>query len=597
MKNQEIRKKFIEYFEGKDHKKRSSSSLIPSQKDGTVLLTTAGVQQFVPYFMGVEKPDHARYVSIQKCFRTTDLEEVGDESHLSFFEMFGNFSIGDYGKEETIKFAWEFLTEVLQIPKDRLWVTIFGGDKELGLDKDVEAEKVWLEVGVPADKIVDYGRVDNFWGPPGEEGPAGPASEIHYDRGEEYNNDPDAKPNDDQGRFLEIWNLVFTEYYVDKNGKVSPLEMMNIDTGMGLERLALVMQGKDNIFETDLFAALITELEGLIVDTKKVSQESLRIIADHIRGAVFLVSDGVIPSKEERGYILRRMIRRAVRHIDRLDLPENTLMRLARKTIQEYKEHYPDLSDGEEDIVSVLEQEQQKFRKSLARGLKLYRETIEPLGSGTKIPAKEVFKLYDTYGFPFELTRELAAEDGMTVSEAEFMKLYEKHQEVSRKGVRDKFARKGGGQGDEVKKAHTATHLMYRALKDVLGDDVKQAGSQLSEDEFRFDFTYGEKLTDEEKQKIEDIVNEKINAKLPVRMEEYSKEDVDKMGVVGLFEEKYGDQVKVYFIGDDGKEYSKELCGGPHVENTSEIGSFKILKEKSSSAGVRRIKAVVGDKA
>lgn len=562
--------------------------------DPTVLLTTAGMQQFTPFFIGDEEAPEKRYTSSQKCFRTPDIDEVGDETHNTFFEMLGNFSIGDYFKAEAIPFAWEYVTNILKLPKEKLWVTVFAGEK--GVPRDDEAEKIWLSLGVPKERIREFGRDSNFWGPPGESGPCGPSSEIHMDLGPEKSHQKEKHecgPNHSCGRFLELWNLVFMQYYQAEDGVLSALPAKNIDTGAGLERLAMVVQNKPNIFETDIFSPLLEKIE--VLSGKKYSDEAraFRIIADHVRGSTFLIADGVRPGKNGRDYILRRVIRRALRQGEQLGMHEPFLAQLADVVIAQYQEQYPELTKERDVIAKELTVEEENFRRTLRRGLKHFAEVTKD----GKLTGLEAFHLYDTYGFPIEVVRDLATERNVSVDEKGYEEAFKKHQELSRVGAMEKFKRKGGGQGEEVKKAHTATHLLHQALRDVLGNHVTQAGSRLFDDELSFDFKHPAKMTDEERAKVEEIVNQKISLGLPMHMEKLPLEQAKKLGAIGLFEEKYGDLVQVCSILEGEKAYSREFCGGPHVENTKEVKLFKIIKEKSSSAGIRRIKAIVGRKA
>ncbi len=592
MRSDEIRKSFLDFFEKRGHTVKASSSL--ASTDPTVLLTTAGMQQFTPYFIGDEEAPEKRYTSSQKCFRTPDIDVVGDESHNTFFEMLGNFSIGDYFKADAIPFAWEYVTEVLKLPKEKLWVTVFAGAK--GVPRDDEAEKIWLSIGLPKERIREFGRDSNFWGPPGESGPCGPSSEIHMDLGPEKSRQKDdhaCGPNHDCGRFLELWNLVFMQYYQAEDGVLTALPAKNIDTGAGLERLAMVAQNKPNIFETDVFSPLLDAIEKL--SGKKYADEAraFRIIADHVRGASFLIADGVRPGKNGRDYILRRVIRRALRQGEQMGMREPFLAKLADVVVAQYQGQYPELAKEQATIERELTLEEENFRRTLRRGLKHFDEVTRD----GKLTGLEAFHLYDTYGFPIEVVRELAAERKVSVDEVGYEEAFKKHQELSRVGAMEKFKRKGGGQGEEVKKAHTATHLLHQALRDVLGTHVTQAGSRLFDDELSFDFMHPTKMSDEEKIKVEELVNSKIQLGLPMHMEKLPLDQAKKLGAIGLFEEKYGDLVQICSIMEGDKPYSREFCGGPHVNNTKDVQHFSITKEKSSSAGVRRIRAVVGRKA
>jgi len=568
MKSKKLRDKFLNYFEKRGHKIVPSSSLIP--QDNTVLLTTAGMQQFVSYLSGekdvLEEFDSKHLVSVQKCFRTPDIDEVGDNTHHTFFEMLGNWSIGvndkeEYFKKGAIEFALDFFIKELKLDKDKLSITIFSGQDNI--PKDEEAMKIWLENGISKDKIQEMGMEDNFWGPSTNTGPCGPSSEIYYNG-------------------VEIWNLVFMEYDKKADGSFEKLPQTNIDTGIGFERLLSLLNKKDSAYETDLFEPIIKKIEKLSKKKYKNNQKNFRIIADHIRGSVFLASDGVIPSNTERGYILRRILRRTIRFGKLLNLDESFLIDLAQIVIDEYKKAYPKLKSNQTDILTIIQKEQEKFIKTLGNGLKQFAKLDKITGEGA-------FNLYQTYGFPVELTEELAKEKGIEVDKNAFDKALKKHQEISRQGVDKKF--KGGlaDTSEQTTKYHTANHLLLAALRKILGDHIKQKGSNVTAERLRFDFSHGAKLTEEEKQKVENLVNQKIKEDLEVRCEEMSLEQARKEGAAGVFEEKYGEKVKVYTIGD----FSKEICGGPHVKRTSELNRFKIKKEESSSAGIRRIRAVL----
>jgi len=573
MISKQIRQKFISFFIKKKHKQISGSSLISS--DPTVLLTTAGVQQLKPYLVGKKNSERdfgiRRLISIQKCFRTSDIDEVGDKSHLTFFEMLGNFSIGDYFKEEVIEYAWEFLTKEMGIDEKRLWVTIFSGDDKI--PHDDESCKIWQKF-VSKDKINEFSRSENWWGPPGKTGPCGPCSEIHFDiTGKPCKLGKKCIPNCKCGRFIELWNLVFTEYFMDEKGNLSPLPSKNIDTGMGLERLAWVSQKKSSVFETDLFEPIIKGIPGDSIKAK-------RIIADHLRGAVFLAADGITPSNIEEGYILRRVLRKTIDQAKTLNLSQGFLIKLMQIVIDTYKEFYPELKEKQDDILETIKNEEIKFSKALERGFRQIKIEIRK-----KISGREAFELYSTYG----LSPKQLRNRGYEFDQKEFEKEMEKHQEISRAGAEKKF---GGGAvefGEMGKKLHTATHLLQQALRDVLGKHVKQMGSDINQERLRFDFSHPEKLAESQKKKVEEIVNEKIKEDLPVTMKEIPYERAIKSGALAFFKEKYPKIVKVYSIGN----YSKEICAGPHVSHTGEIGRFKIKNEKSSSAGVRRIKATV----
>lgn len=564
MNHLEIRQRFLDFFKDRGHKIVSSSSLIPD--DPSVLLTTAGMQQFKPYYTGElnagEDFGSLNVASIQKCVRTSDIDEVGDESHLTFFEMLGNFSFGGYWKKEAIQYGHDFISKEMGLEID--YVTVFGGDGDVPEDK--ESETIWKTIA-PGIKVIKSGRTDNFWGPTGNEGPCGPTTEIYV-------------------KGVEIWNIVFNQYFKNKEGKFSNLEKQGIDTGMGLERLTMVSQKTDNIFETDLFRPLLELLpEGMDVRTK-------RIVADHMRAAAFLIFDGVEPSNKERGYILRKLIRRAIVlcHINNCSGGLKTEM--MRKIFEMNREFYKDIN--EEKLLDVFHKENEKFRGTLEKSLK-------ELGKIETIDAKEAFRLYESFGLPYEIIKEIGGQAASGLTRENFDQEFRKHQEISRAGLEKKFGGHGlildtgelkAGSEEELKRAtrlHTATHIIHAALRKVLGSEIKQAGSDITAERLRFDFTFSRKLTVEELEKIEDIANDVTDSDLPVVKEEMSFEDAIKSGALAFFKLKYPKRVNVYSI--DG--FSKELCGGPHVARTGEIGTIKIIKEEPVSAGVRRIRATV----
>jgi alanyl-tRNA synthetase len=561
MTTRELRRRFLDFFKKKGHQIVTSSSLLPA--DPSVLFTTAGMQQFKEYYLEKSSPFGENVATCQKCFRTSDIEEVGDESHLTFLEMLGNFSFGGYFKEEAIKLAYEFLFKELKLLKEEAIFTVFEGDNDVPADE--ESVLIWKKLGVPKSQIKKCGRDDNFWGPTGEEGPCGPTSEIHL-------------------KGTEIWNLVFNEYYQDKDKKLTFLKQKGVDTGMGLERLAMIVQKKNSVFETDLFEPVIKEIPGDF-------QKARRIIADHVKASVFLISEDILPSNVERGYVLRRVLRRAIRYGKLLNLPKNFLMSLAKKAVDIYKDVYPELKSKEADILTAIQNEEEKFEKTLETGLKELKSQILNVKSREfkVLSGKIIFDLYQSYGFPLDLTRELAREEELDIDEAGFKEEFEKHQEISRAGMEKKF--KGGLAGTEkqVIKYHTATHLLLAALREILGQEIYQKGSNITEERLRFDFNYPEKLSEKQLKLIEDLVNEKIRDDIRVEMMELPKSEALKIAKVSFDPSKYGESVKVYKIGD----FSIELCGGPHVDKTSELGQFKIVKEESSGAGVRRIRAVL----
>ena len=580
-----IRDLYINYFVSKGHKQIPSSPVVP-ENDSSVLFNTAGMQPLIPYLMGQPHPYGTRLCDYQKCIRTNDLEEIGDKTHHTFFEMLGNWSLGDYFKNESIAYSFEFLTSILKIPVERLAVTVFEGDKDIPRD-EVSASR-WKELGIPESRIAYLDASNNFW-IAGESGPCGGDTEIFYWR----SNDPIPEkfdPEDD--RWVEIWNNVFMEFYKDQDGKVTELPKKNVDTGMGLERVVAVLEGVDDNYKTSVWKNIIQTLEQISNLPYDGNEQSMRIIADHIRTAVFISADpaGIKPSNTDQGYILRRLIRRAIRHAKKLNIDINSdwEQQIAKVVLDEYSKYYVELEENKETVLEVLKNEKIKFNRTLEKGLKEFEKITNHI-ENRQLNKDLAFKLYDTYGFPPEVTKELALENGYEVDLKEFEELFKKHQEKSRAGSEQKF--KGGlAEQNEVTTAyHTATHLLNAAIKKVLGTDAHQRGSNITVDRMRFDFNCDHKLTDEEKKKIENLVNEWIQEGLPVVKQEMKKEDAIKSGAECMFIEKYPDIVTVYTIGD----ISKELCGGPHVESTSKLGTFKIKKEESSSSGVRRIKAVL----
>ena len=595
MKAIEIRNKYLEFFKRHGHSVIPSAPLIP-ENDPSVLFTTAGMQPLVPYLLGEKHPEGTRLTDYQKCVRTNDIDEVGDNRHLTFFEMLGNWSLGDYFKDESIAMSFEFLTKELGIPVEKLSVTCFAGDDDC--PRDEVAANAWKKAGIPEDHIYYYGKDDNWW-IAGEEGPCGPDTEMFYDTGKPACG-PDCQPSCDCGKYVEIWNNVFMEYFKDKNG-YRKLEQKNVDTGLGLERMTMLLQGKETPFDTELFSPVMDKLKEL---AKVENIESRRIIAEHLRSSMMVIADGGRPSNLDRGYVLRRLIRRMIRHMNKLQIDLSELKTLIDINVKALGEMYPELIKNRETIEQVIIEEKDKFVKTLAHGEREFKKAIAKIEKEVNendenkenrkneekiIPGEVVFKLYDTYGFPPEVTKDLAKESGYEVDIASFNELFKKHQEKSRAGSEQKFK---GGLAETTKETvayHTATHLLNAAIKKVIGKDAHQRGSNITVDRMRFDFNCDHKLTPEEKQQIEDLVNEWIKEGLPVTKEEMKKEDAIKSGAECMFIEKYPDIVTVYTIGD----VSKELCGGPHVKNTSELGRFKIKKEESSSSGVRRIKAVL----
>ena len=586
----ELRKLYLKFFESKGHKIIPSASLIP-ENDPSVLFTTAGMHPLVPYLLGEKHPGGTRLTDAQKCVRTGDIEEVGDLSHLTFFEMLGNWSLGDYFKEDAIRFSFEFLTspEYLAIPIEKLAVTVFAGDEDA--PRDEESAKIWEECGIPKDKIFYLPKKNNWW-IAGKTGPCGPDTEMFIDRGFEKCS-PDCSPACDCGKYLEIWNDVFMQFYKNEDGSYSKLKQQNVDTGMGLERTLCILNGVESVYDTELFAtakAKIEELTGKKYGESEEVTKAFRIILDHLRTATFLIGDprGIVPSNVDQGYVLRRLIRRAVRFGRNINLPQGSLSQISKCYIELYKEAYPELCENQEKIINELNKEEEKFSKTLADGLKEFNKVITYI-QGNVLPGKTAFRLYDTYGFPLEITKELALEKGFTVDEAGYETAFKQHQLKSSQGSEQKF--KGGlaDTSEQTARLHTATHLMQSALKKVLSPTVSQKGSNITVERLRFDFNFDRPMTKEEIAEVEKLVNQAIEADVEVIMEEMTVEEAKASGAIGVFDSKYGDKVKVYTMG----EFSKEICGGPHAKRTGELGKFVIKKEQSSSAGVRRIKAVL----
>ena len=588
MKAIEIRNKYLDFFKRHGHAVIPSAPLIP-ENDPSVLFTTAGMQPLVPYLLGEKHPEGTRLTDFQKCLRTNDIDEVGDNRHLTYFEMLGNWSLGDYFKEESIAMSFEFLTKELGIPVEKLYVTCFAGDEDC--QRDEVTASCWKKAGIPEDRIYYFGKDDNWW-IAGEEGPCGPDTEMFYDTGKPKCSE-NCNPSCGCGKYVEIWNNVFMEFFKTKDGKYTKLKQHNVDTGLGLERMAMLLQGKETPFDTELFKPVMDKLQELAGENDSI--ESRRIVAEHLRASMMIIQDGGLPSNVDRGYILRRLIRRMVRHLRKLQINLNELAELIDLNIDTLKEMYPELHQNSDKIKSVIIEEKDKFEKTLERGEREFNKIVNRMkneGQDT-ISGQDLFTLYETYGFPPEVTQDLAREAGLKVDTTEFDKLFKEHQEKSRMGSEQKF--KGGlaGTGEQEVRYHTATHLLNAALKVILGKDVHQKGSNITPERMRFDFSCDHKLTDDEKKKVEDLVNEWISRGLDVKCEEMKKDDAIKSGAECMFIEKYPDIVTVYSIGNDKETVSKELCGGPHVKNTSKLGHFKIKKEEASSAGVRRIKAIL----
>ncbi len=606
MKSSEIRKRFLSFFEKRGHAIIASAPLVP-ENDPSVLFNTAGMQPLVPYLLGEKHPLGTRLANFQKCVRTVDIEDIGDNTHATFFEMMGNWSLGDYFKRDAIQWSFELLTskdDGFALDPQRLYVTCFEGDENA--PRDEESAAIWREIfeknNVTGNRIFFLPAKNNWWSP-GDNGPCGPDTEMFYDvsglhGGADGLTHEEFLAADDKQQVVEIWNDVFMEYQKKDGAVTGKLTAQNVDTGSGFERVTMVLQGKDNIFDTDIFENIIAEIKASYPDNfaslnidAVLEKRAVRIIADHIRTSVLLISDGVLPANSDQGYILRRLIRRAVRFADTLGLKPKALFRIADAACELYKDVYEATGKQKETIKITIEKEEQKFRNTLSRGLKELNSIIE---GKTVLASDEAFLLYESYGFPIELTQEICKEHGVNVDMSGFADALKKHQELSRAGAAQKFK---GGLGDTSEmsvKYHTATHLLHQALRTVLGDHVSQKGSNITPERLRFDFTHSQKMTDEEKQKVEDIVNEQIKAKLPVEVVTLPKEEAEKTGALHFFGDKYGDSVTVYYIGESiDNAFSKEFCGGPHVKNTGDLGVFKIQKEEAVAQGIRRIKAVL----
>lgn len=595
MTSGELRSMWLNFFKSKGHAVIPSASVIP-ENDPTVLFTTAGMHPLVPYLLGSKHPAGTRLTDVQKCIRTGDIDEVGDASHLTFFEMLGNWSLGDYFKKEMIAWSWEFLTspEYLGLDKDKLAFTVFEGEGDI--PRDEEAANYWMENGVKKENIYFLPREHNWWGPAGQTGPCGPDTEMFIIK-DQPPCGPNCSPACSCGRFLEIWNDVFMQYNKTADGQYVPMAKKNVDTGMGLERTVCTLNGCKTVYETDAFTGIIakiSELSGKHYDDDEATTRAFRIVADHLRTSTFIMGDphGVSPSNVDQGYVLRRLIRRAVRFGMELGMPEGFTAEIGKVVIEQYAEVYPELKQNEAFVLEQFKLEETRFARTLRQGEREFEKAVSRMGESKVIDGMVAFNLYATYGFPIEMTRELAREHGLTVDEAGFEKHFAEHQKSSHAGAEQRF--KGGLADSSAQSArlHTATHLLHAALRRVLGDEVAQKGSNITPERLRFDFSFGRKVTKDELAQVEALVNEWIKADVPVVMTETTVEDAKKEGAIGLFESKYGERVRMYTMG----EYSKEICGGPHASHTGELVSFKILKEESSSAGVRRIKAVIGAK-
>ncbi len=631
----EVRQQFINFFVNKyNHKQIPSASVIP-ENDPTVLFTTAGMQPLVPYLMGEKHPFGNRLVDSQKCIRTDDIEEVGDASHCTFFEMLGNWSLGDYFKKESINMSYQLLTLSWEeggfgIDPNRLRVTCFEGDGNI--EKDNEASQIWQELGFQEVQNADenerkliyfYEKKKNWWGPAGQTGPCGPDTEIFYDKSPELspfehlsNSSEELKnkyplkdgsrhchPNCECGRYVEIWNNVFMQFYKNADGSFEELKQKNVDTGMGFERITAILQGVNNHYQTELFSEVIEKLKemtGESFENNEENEKSIRIIADHLRAATFILGDknGVTPSNTDQGYILRRLIRRAIRHGKQIGINQHFTKQIAEYFIAEYQDFFTELSENKERVLNEIAKEEEKFQRTLENGL---REMKKIMGEASELSvenlAEKAFLLYESYGFPSEMIVEELQNEGVNFDLDKFNQIFAEkfkaHQDLSRAGAEQKFAGGLADHSEESKKLHTATHLLHKALKTVLGNEVEQKGSNITPERLRFDFNYPQKMTAEQIKEVENLVNQQIERELPISYEVMTVDEAKKQGAIGLFEDKYGDQIKVYRMGD----FSLEICGGPHTDNTGNLEHFKILKEEASSAGIRRIKAVIGEQA
>lgn len=586
----ELRKIYLDYYKSKGHAVISSASLIP-ENDPTVLFTTAGMHPLVPYLLGEKHPAGNRLTDVQICVRTGDIEEVGDPTHCTFFEMLGRWSLGDYFKEYAISCSYDFLLNHLEFDKSKFAVTVFKGDEDC--PRDDESAEFWKKMGVPEDRIFFLPKENNWWGPAGVTGPCGPDTEMFIDTGKPKCCD-ECSPACDCGKYVEIGNDVFMQYFKNADGTFSPLKQKNVDEGMGLERMLCILNGYKSVYETDLFKpaiALIENLSGHKYDESETVTKAMRIIADHIRTSTFLIGDvkGIVPSNVDQGYILRRLIRRAVRFGRIIDLPERSLSKIAEQYISQYQDVYQYLLTNKDRIVSELDKEEIRFSNTLQQGLKEFEKVITHIPTKT-ISGKTAFRLYDTFGFPIEMTEELAHENGFEVDVQGYEDAFKEHQKKSQAGAEQKFHGGLADNSEETAKLHTATHLLHSALMKVLGGEARQRGSNITAERLRFDFGFDRAMTADEIKAVEDLVNEQIKKNIPVVCEEMTVDEAKAQGAIGIFDNKYGEKVKVYTIGD----FSKEICGGPHASNTGDLKSFKITKEQSSSAGVRRIKAVIG---
>jgi len=580
MDRQKFIRQYLNFFKSKKHAIISSASLIP-ENDPTVLFTTAGMHPLVPYLLGQKHPLGKRIVDVQKCIRTGDIEEVGDTTHHTFFEMLGNWSLGDYFKEDAIKWSFEFLTKILKIPQERLAITCFKGDKNA--PKDNDSYKIWKDLGMPEERIVFLGKEDNWWGPAGKTGPCGPDSEIFYWK--DNNNFAPKKFDTEDKNWVEIWNNVFMEYIKDEKGNCNLAKQKNVDTGMGVERTIAILSNLEDNYLSSAWKPIIEKIEELSGKKYKGNEKEMRIIADHIKAAIFIISDGINPGNTEQGYVLRRLIRRAIRYGKKIGI-DNFVCAIAESVFEIYSD-YKNLILEKNSILTELKKEEEKFSLTLEKGLKKFEKIVE---NRKNICGKDCFLLFQSYGFPIEMTKELAEEKGIKINEKEFEKELKKHQELSRTATAGKFKSGLADNSVETTKLHTTAHLLLQALRDVLEDEnIIQKGSNITSERLRLDFSFPRKLSEDELNKVEDLVNAEIQKSCEVVREEMTLKEAKKKGALGIFEDKYGEKVSVYTIGN----FSKEICTGPHVKNLCEIGHFKIKKEESSGSGVRRIKAVL----
>ncbi len=584
-----MKRLYIEFFEKRGHKTIPNASLVP-ENDPTVLFTTAGMHPLVPFLLGQQHPLGKRLVNVQRCLRTDDIDQIGDDFHLTFFEMLGNWSLGDYFKEESIKWSFDFLTDRkwLGLNEKRLSVTVFAGDKDA--PRDDESARIWENLGIPKERIFYLPKKDNWWGPAGATGPCGPDTEIFYDTGKETCN-KDCKPGCPCGKYFEIWNNVFMEYNKTSKGKFELLDQKNVDTGMGVERTVAVLRGKESVYEIETFKPIVDKIREIAKKEKvtEKQEKSVRIISDHVRASIFILGDekAIVPSNIDQGYILRRLIRRALRHGRLIGIEEDFFADLAGIVIDLHAQDYPELRNKKGFILNELRNEEQRFKNALTKGLRKFEEIAR---NSKRIDGKNAFLLFQSFGFPIEMTKELGEENGVDVDEKGFEQEFKRHQQISRVGAEKRF--KGGlsDASEQTTKLHTTTHLLNEALRRVLKkEDIVQKGSNITQERLRFDFNFGRKLTEQEIRDVEKTVNDQIECALPVRRQEMTVKEARAIGAQAAFEQKYGERVSVYSIGD----FSSEICGGPHVNNTKEISKFKIVKEESVAAGVRRIKAIL----